>query len=274
MMAWSFLLVLCDCRSSLFYRLLGPLRTVSKKEGFKKYGDGVLWFQVLEYAKSQKKPIILITDDQKDDWWRIEKGKTLGPRPELVTEISTKGKASFYMYNASQFMKYAKEFLGLQVNQEAIEEVKDVIQTSERIERASLNSVMRRAFYAEDAVRKWLRTNNTFPKLRENNLDYGVDFISTEPNGLQIGIQVKYTNGSFPSIPLSKYLNKLLGKRNSKFENITLILVCEDSNGAIATCDMLRRRSSYPPRLMIIVVFFEEDGSFKSMDTFSRLENS
>jgi hypothetical protein len=48
-----------------------------KKEGFKKYGDGVLWFQVIDYAKSQKKTIILITDDQKDDWWRIEKGETL-----------------------------------------------------------------------------------------------------------------------------------------------------------------------------------------------------
>src|SRR5258706_533380 len=124
------------------------------KRGFKKYGDGVLWFQVIEYAKSQKKPIILVTDDQKDDWWRIEKGKTLGPRPELITEISTKAKVAFYMYNASQFLKYAKDFLGLHVKQEAIEEIKEVEINQRRYVGSSL---ARRGFQAENAVLEWIR---------------------------------------------------------------------------------------------------------------------
>ncbi len=97
-----------------------------KREGFKKYGDGVLWFQLIDYAKAQKKPIILTTDDQKDDWWRIEKGKTLGPRSELIEEVRFKAGVAFYLYNASQFLIYAKEFLGFRVRQEAIDEVRDV----------------------------------------------------------------------------------------------------------------------------------------------------
>jgi hypothetical protein len=99
-----------------------------KREGYKRYGDGVLWSQLIDYAKEQKKPIIFITDDAKDDWWRIEGGKTIGPRPELIEEMRSKGGVPFYLYNVSQFMKYAKEYLGIQVQQIAIDEVRDVEQ--------------------------------------------------------------------------------------------------------------------------------------------------
>src|SRR5258708_39024773 len=52
-------------------------------------------------------------------------------RPELVEEVRSKAAVNFYMYNASQFMKYAKEFLGFQVGQEAINEVSDIVQQDE-----------------------------------------------------------------------------------------------------------------------------------------------
>jgi PIN like domain len=113
------------------YKLLIPPGYKDKKlkrEDFEKYGDGVLWCQLIDYAKEQKKPIILITDDTKEDWWRIEKGKTIGPRPEIIEEMRSKGGVAFYLYNVSQFMKYAKEFLGIQVQQIAIDEVRDVEQ--------------------------------------------------------------------------------------------------------------------------------------------------
>ena len=37
------------------------------KEGAKKYGDLILWSQVIDKAKETNKPIILVTDDRKDD---------------------------------------------------------------------------------------------------------------------------------------------------------------------------------------------------------------
>ena len=41
------------------------------KEIPERYGDFILWRQLLDYAKSakDKKPVILITDDRKEDWW-------------------------------------------------------------------------------------------------------------------------------------------------------------------------------------------------------------
>ena len=45
----------------------------SSKDGlgdqYRKYGDFLVWKQIIEYSKSQKKPIIFITDDKKEDWW-------------------------------------------------------------------------------------------------------------------------------------------------------------------------------------------------------------
>ena len=96
------------------------------KEGEKIYGDLVLWFQVVDKAKETKKPIILVTDDRKEDWWWRLKGKTIGPRPELIDEMLSKAGTSFYMYQADQFMGYAQKYLERQVRQEAIDEVRDV----------------------------------------------------------------------------------------------------------------------------------------------------
>ncbi|BAZ86876.1 hypothetical protein NIES806_30930 [Dolichospermum compactum NIES-806] len=53
------------------------------------YGDAILWLQLIDYAKSEKKPIIFVTDDDKEDWWLESGGKTISPRPELVQEMLT-----------------------------------------------------------------------------------------------------------------------------------------------------------------------------------------
>jgi hypothetical protein len=57
-------------------------KDVGNKKDFRRYGDVILWFQLLDFAKSQDKPLVLITSDSKADWWLTESGKTLGPRPE------------------------------------------------------------------------------------------------------------------------------------------------------------------------------------------------
>jgi hypothetical protein len=96
------------------------------KEGVRKYGDLVLWFQVIDKAKETKEPIILVTDDRKEDWWLRFKGQTIGPRPELVEEILSQAGVSFYMYQADPFMEHVRKYLERQVKQEAIDEVRDV----------------------------------------------------------------------------------------------------------------------------------------------------
>ncbi|MDJ0901919.1 MAG: PIN domain-containing protein [Xenococcus sp. MO_188.B8] len=40
----------------------------NKSKDHEKYGDAILWLQLIEYIKTQNKPIIFVTDDNKEDW--------------------------------------------------------------------------------------------------------------------------------------------------------------------------------------------------------------
>ncbi|HYT43838.1 MAG TPA: PIN-like domain-containing protein, partial [Methylomirabilota bacterium] len=236
-----------------------------KKEGFKKYGDGVLWFQVIDYAKSQKKTIILITDDQKDDWWRIEKGETLGPRPELAAEIGSKAKVSFYMYNSSQFLKYAKEFLGLKVKQETIEEIKEVEINQRKYVGSSL---ARRGFQVENAVLEWIRQVNPDVQLIENPFDSGVDFTLTQPDGTKTGIEVKYKSFPFHPADVRRIIKFLTDRWIADYNTLQLLLVCENMEDAAQTLVKLREVTNIPPILTIKVGFMDGENSFRSFGTF------
>lgn len=97
-----------------------------KKDGVREYGDLVLWFQIIDHAKSTKKPVIFVTDDRKEDWWLKFRGKTIGPRPELISEIFSTAGINFYMYQTEQFIEYAQKYLKEQVNQKAIKEIREI----------------------------------------------------------------------------------------------------------------------------------------------------
>jgi hypothetical protein len=100
----------------------------NKKTG-NPYGDLVLWFQILDYAKREKVSIIFVTDEEKKDWWLINKINNekdyIGPQPQLIQEFSSTGQ-EFYMYRFGDFLNKAKEYLNADVEEEVIEGVKEI----------------------------------------------------------------------------------------------------------------------------------------------------
>ncbi len=112
--------------SRRYERSIPPgIRDADKKNG-NEYGDLIIWKQILDYSKHEKMPIILVTDDVKDDWWYRLRGLTIGPRPELVKEMIDVADVDFYMYQTASFMEYANRFLSQTVEATAIEEVREV----------------------------------------------------------------------------------------------------------------------------------------------------
>lgn len=97
-----------------------------KKEGAKKYGDLILWFQIIDKAKSDSEPIIFITDDSKKDWWKEFGGNIIGPHPALINEIKSEANVDFYIYKGDRFIELAQEYLKEEVDKDAIEEIKKV----------------------------------------------------------------------------------------------------------------------------------------------------
>lgn len=90
-----------------------------------KYGDLVIWNQILQNVEAGKKNIIFVTDDTKEDWWLIFNGQTIGPRPELVSEIQSRG-VKFLMYTGDRFMHFASKYLREPVKKETIAELKEL----------------------------------------------------------------------------------------------------------------------------------------------------
>jgi hypothetical protein len=92
------------------------------------FGDLLLWYQTLDKAGTEQRPIVLVTDDRKEDWWWIEHGKTIGPRPELVEEMRRRVGVSFYMYRPDRFIAEAgvRGLLGEAPVDETIDEIQDL----------------------------------------------------------------------------------------------------------------------------------------------------
>jgi hypothetical protein len=97
------------------------------------YGDLIIWKELLNLTKTKKQPLIFITDDRKEDWWTIQKGKTIRPREELIKEFYDITGIRILIYNADNFLSYAKE-KGLlpKLKEETIEEVKKVRVSEEK----------------------------------------------------------------------------------------------------------------------------------------------
>lgn len=98
----------------------------SGKEEAVRYGDLIIWYQILDRAKETQKPVIFVTDDTKEDWWKRARGQFIGPRIELVKEMLDKAGVRFHMYQVEQFMNWAQHYLNQPVAPEAIEEARRV----------------------------------------------------------------------------------------------------------------------------------------------------
>ena len=88
------------------------------------YGDLILWKQILDYAKQNQKSIIFITHDQKEDWWYILHGQTIGPRIELKKEFMEYTKQQFHMYNMETYIQHAGNQNKNLNDERVIEEIK------------------------------------------------------------------------------------------------------------------------------------------------------
>jgi hypothetical protein len=98
----------------------------------RRYGDLLIWRQVMDQATTEKKGIIFINDDKKEDWYLIFRGKTLGPRPELIEEFMAKTGQSFYMYQADRFLEHAAKRLEQKIAPESMVEIREVRNLTKR----------------------------------------------------------------------------------------------------------------------------------------------
>ncbi|MFD4639983.1 PIN-like domain-containing protein [Lentzea sp. NPDC058436] len=49
-------------------------------------GDYLVWYQATRYAQEQGRDLLIVTRDEKEDWWWRQGAEFIGPRPELALE--------------------------------------------------------------------------------------------------------------------------------------------------------------------------------------------
>ena len=83
---------------------------VDKKIGLQKYGDLIVWKELLAEAIKQKKPVIFVCDDtEKGDYYEIHKSGTppSTPRHELIKEFfDCTGGLDIWFYTCAQFIEH------------------------------------------------------------------------------------------------------------------------------------------------------------------------
>lgn len=98
----------------------------SAKAAPDRYGDLVIWKEILRRASEGPSAVIFVTDDRKEDWWRVEQGKTLGPRHELVTEFNAVTGRRVHFYTPDRFLEYARDMMSATVSERSIVEARTV----------------------------------------------------------------------------------------------------------------------------------------------------
>ena len=79
----------------------------------------------MDKAKEIKRPIVLITNDNKSDWCVKLNKRKIYPQPELINEIYNYAGVKFHILNTSGFMDWANASFSLNINSQ-VEEIRKI----------------------------------------------------------------------------------------------------------------------------------------------------
>jgi hypothetical protein len=104
------------------------------KEGIARFGDLIIWMQLLDKAKEAQQPVILVTDEKKPDWWSKYEDRVIGPHPLLREEMKTVAGQPFYLYTGKGFASHAERYLPENVEAEAKRDMREAAEERGAIE--------------------------------------------------------------------------------------------------------------------------------------------
>lgn len=85
-------------------------------------GDYLVWLQSIKEALVRDLPLVIVTGDEKEDWWWRHRSSLMGPRGELVAEFGQRSQRRLYMLRPLQLIENAGA-LNVSVSPEAATDV-------------------------------------------------------------------------------------------------------------------------------------------------------
>lgn len=137
-----------------------------------KYGDLILWKQLLDFAVRNDTNIIFLTDEQKEDWWYDLKSKIIGPKVELLNEFTSLTNKEFHMFTSLGFVERHESYL----NPNTVSEVREA---SEDYEIAKINDLQKQNIFKEMYIdnKRFAASSSVTIKNKVNGLGDGNHFL-------------------------------------------------------------------------------------------------
>ena len=95
------------------------------KSNKNKYGDFIIWKELITKSKTEQKDIIFVTNDIKCDWFVSYINDSKIPHPQLKREFRESTKKDIYIYTLDDFLGETKLRNLIAVKEETIEEIKN-----------------------------------------------------------------------------------------------------------------------------------------------------
>lgn len=162
-------------------------------KSFNAEGDLAIWHTILEVGQ-EKKSVIFVSGDEKNDWRYRSNHQALGARQELVDEFRRRSQGqSFHIVSFANFL----ELFG--ATQEVVQEVRQeevlTVASHRDLEAPDASASLRaRGMHAERAVRDWLHTNymHTVADDVAESGGFATDMILTNIDGTRTAIVTAY----------------------------------------------------------------------------------
>jgi hypothetical protein len=131
-------------------------------------GDALIWFQLMDQARAEQRPLIFVTGDTKEDWWMRHKGRVLMPRPELRREFLENTGQDFYMYSTLNFIEHARKNIATKMPDAVIAEAREMSEQRAKQEREpSVEALETRYFSLRRSLSTLMEQGATTEQLAE-----------------------------------------------------------------------------------------------------------
>ena len=103
----------CEEGQNRYKKEIPPgFKDAKNKDGVRKYGDLIIWKELLKFAREQKKDIILITDDVKADWWETQNNQRVF-HSMLIDEFKKTGR-NIIAFESQEFYTVVSDEYGVE----------------------------------------------------------------------------------------------------------------------------------------------------------------
>ncbi|SEA41670.1 hypothetical protein SAMN05192529_11781 [Arachidicoccus rhizosphaerae] len=230
-----------------------------KSKGDFGVGDLLIWLTILEVAKEQKKDVIFISGDEKNDWFYRSESQSLYPRFELVIEFkhATNGK-SFHIIKLSQLLTE------LGADEKAVKEV----EFTERNVNIGFSEYRNFSLKAVELVYKWLQETESKKEIVVNN---GFpDFLIKDSEKIE-GVDVMTLRGGRNIISLhrfqERYMRAYYEIKEGKCDIFKFVIVVPDRDAIDSVNKYFDRFSDKYKNefISIIAGTISDDGNFEQL---------